>query len=235
MTRAHPSWKPLLEAAYQALSPQYRAFLEAQEGYFPTHFLAAFSSLSRQGTRAILFGQDPYPRYESAIGYAFIDGAVKGLFSPSGFSKPVNRATSLRNFLKMQLLSQGLLHPETLSQEAIAKVDKRGLIETMEELRANFERAGILLLNTALVFTCKEETSYHVKAFKPFMQVLLEGLSQENKELILFGNLAKDVEKLLPSYHAYTLVKTQHPYNIGFIHDAKVQAYFGPKCLLNKA
>lgn len=230
----HPSWQPLLGRAYEALAPQYRAFLEAKEGYFPAQFLAAFSSLGRHETKAILFGQDPYPRKESAIGYAFIDGAVGELFAPSGFSKPVNRATSLRNFLKMQLVSEGLLDSSNLSQEAIASANKQGLIGTMDALRRNFEREGILLLNTALVFTCKEETAYHAKAFKPFMQVLLEGLCGEGKELILFGNMAKEVEKLLPASHDYTLIKTLHPYNMGFIHDAKVQAYFGPKRLLQR-
>jgi len=230
----HSSWELVLQKAYRALSPDYRAFLEKKEGYFPVDFLAAFGSLSRANTKAILFGQDPYPRRESAIGYAFIDGAVEGLFSPSGFSKPVNRATSLRNFLKMQLLAQGLLSPDNLSQSAISNVDKQGLIGTMESLRQNFEHEGILLLNTALIFTCKEETSLHVKMFKPFMRTLLSELSGDNKELILFGNLAKEVEKLLPTSHGYTLIKTLHPYNIGFIHDAKVQAYFAPKRLLEK-
>ncbi|NLC28154.1 MAG: uracil-DNA glycosylase, partial [Campylobacteraceae bacterium] len=99
--RPHSSWEARIDAAINALSPEYRSFLEKSNNYFPTKWLAPFSSLPLKKTKAILFGQDPYPRYESATGYAFIDGAVEEIFSSSGFSKKVNRATSLRNFFKM--------------------------------------------------------------------------------------------------------------------------------------
>jgi uracil-DNA glycosylase len=227
----HASWEPLLARAWDALSPTYQSFLTHNAAYFPRNYLTAFT-LPKAKTKAILFGQDPYPRQESAIGVAFIDGAVKELFSATGFSKAVNRATSLRNFLKMQLILEGRLDAADLSQPAIAKANKAGLVDSMDALRANFEREGILLLNTALIFTCKEETKKHAKAFMPFMQTLLKAIANEERELILFGNLAKGVELLLPAQHRFSLIHTPHPYNLGFIHDAKAQAYFKDKHLV---
>ena len=219
-----------------ALDPQYRAFLEKNSGYFPNfdNFLNAFKTLSREDTHAILFGQDPYPREKSAIGYAFIDGMVDELFSDKGFSTRVNRATSLRNFLKMQLIAEGYLKQDDVSQEAIAKVDKSTFISSITDLKENFEANGILLLNTALIFTCKEESKNHVKAFMPFMETLMRYIAGDKKELILFGAMAKSVEKLLPFGHSYTLTKTVHPYNVSFISDENVQVYFGRMQLLQK-
>jgi len=231
-----PSWKEIVEYAYDGLSPKYREFLEKDKGYFPTfsNFLNAFHTLELKNTKYVLFGQDPYPRRESANGYAFIDANVKTLFSQKGFSKEVNKATSLRNFLKMLLLSDGYLKEEDLSQEAISKIDKSEFIDSIDALRENFERSGVLLLNTALVFTCKEDTKLHVKEFRVFMHRFLSRLSKYNIELILFGAMAKDIKKSLPSALEFKTVETPHPYNVGFITDEKVQKFFKPLHLFHK-
>ncbi len=230
------SWQEIIEYAYGGLSPEYREFLEKDEGYFPTfsNFLNVFHTLSLDKTKYILFGQDPYPRQKSANGYAFIDANVKSIFSLKGFSKEVNKATSLRNFFKMLLLCDGYLKENNLTQEAISKIDKSEFINSIDELRLNFERNGILLLNTALVFTCKEDTKLHVKEFRVFMQRLLSRLTEYNIELILFGSMAKDVKKSLPSALEFKTIETLHPYNIGFIADKKVQEFFKPFSLFRK-
>lgn len=228
------SWEKIIQYAYEGLSPTYREFLEKDEGYFPKyeHFLNAFKTLPLAKTKYILFGQDPYPRQESAIGYAFIDGAVETLFSESGFSKQVNRATSLRNFMKMLLVSEGMLTCKNLSQENIAKIDKKDFINSIYALRDNFEKNGVLLLNTALIFTCKEDSKYHVKEFQPFIQRLLSKLADKDVKLILFGSMAKDIQKSFSSALDFECVKTVHPYNIGFISDSSVQEFFKPMNLL---
>jgi len=229
-----PSWQEIIEYAYSGLSPKYREFLEKNSGYFPTYsnFLNAFHTLSLENTKYILFGQDPYPRIESASGYAFIDKNVKNLFSEKGFSKEVNRATSLRNFLKMLLLSEDYLSSDDLSQNAISKIPKDKFIDSIDELRLNFEKNGVLLLNTALIFTCKEDTKYHVKEFRVFMQRLLSRLVERKIKLILFGAMAKDIKKQLPAAIEFKTVETLHPYNIGFIHDSKAWDIFVPMKLL---
>ncbi|WP_456452171.1 uracil-DNA glycosylase family protein [Hydrogenimonas sp.] len=220
-------------SAYAALDPAYRAFVE--EGRCipdKPRIFNAFKTLPKERTRYILFGQDPYPRPESATGHAFIDGAVKEIFAPTGLSKAVNRATSLRNFVKMALVADGLLSPEDLSQQAIAALDKSALIATINELRQNFERNGVLLLNTALVFEDKKASPRHARAWRPFVRTLLSRLD-EGVELILFGSIAKSVEKI-PEAARFRSHRLEHPYNHTFVTNPKAHELFGPMRLLRK-
>ncbi len=82
--------------------------------------LAAFKR-ERSGVRYLLIGESPYPRRESANGIAFYDAAVGSLWSEQGLSKPVNRATSLRNIIKTALLAEGLL-----DKDADGKIPQSG-------------------------------------------------------------------------------------------------------------
>ncbi len=231
----HHSWQEIIEGAYAALDEAYRAFLEEDNGYFPNkaNYFNAFKTLPRNKVRYILFGQDPYPREESAGGYAFIDEKVKRLFSESGLSKEVNRATSLRNFIKMALVARGDLDVQDTSQKAIASVDKSMLIDSMLELRHNFEKNGVLLLNTALVFTDKRSSSKHIKAWQPFMQYLLNALREDAPTLILFGTHAKALRKSL-NLADFETTELEHPYNHTFISNEKALKLFGPMKLLEK-
>ena len=229
------SWESVLREAYAQLEEDYRKFLEEDRGYIPDreNYLNAFRTLPKEKVKYILFGQDPYPREESAKGYAFIDAKVKEIFSEKGLSKEVNRATSLRNFVKMALLARGDLHEEDLSQEAIARIDKRGLIDSIDALRLNFEKNGVLLLNTALIFTDKKSSSRHVKAWRPFIQTLLAALEEEHPKLILFGSHAKELKKRLP-LEKFETIEIEHPYNHTFIHNKNALNLFGPMNLLEK-
>jgi len=229
------SWESILQEAYASLEEEYRTFLEHDKDYFPSssHYLNAFKTLPRNKVKYILFGQDPYPRKESAGGYAFIDEKVETLFSDKGLSKEVNRATSLRNFIKMALLARGDLDKDDTSQEAIARIDKTLLINSIEELRVNFEKSGVLLLNAALVFTDKKSSVRHVKAWRPFIASLLEALEEDAPKLILFGTHAKALKKKLP-LEKFETIEVEHPYNHTFINNAKALALFGPMRLLEK-
>lgn len=229
------SWKSALCEAYDALDRTYRDFLEQNKGYFPSQaeYLNAFKTLPRHKVKYILFGQDPYPRKESAKGYAFIDAKVESIFSDTGLSKEVNRATSLRNFVKMALLARGDLEKEDLSQDAISKIDKKRFITSIEELRVNFEKNGVLLLNTALVFTDKQSSTKHVRAWRPFVQSLLASLEEEGPKLILFGTHAKELKKRL-SLENFETIELEHPYNHTFVSNKKALNLFGPMKLLEK-
>ena len=236
MIRSLPAdWHASIEAAHGALDPSYREFLAHDSSYFPdrSNYLNAFRTLPRSKVKYILFGQDPYPRRESAGGYAFIDTKVERIFSPTGLSKEVNRATSLRNFIKMALVARGDLSVEDTSQEAIASIDKTPLIETIDQLRRNFERAGVLLLNTALVFTQKQESTKHIKAWRPFVATLLESLRSEDITLILFGNHAKALQKDFDLSH-FESIALEHPYNHSFIGNPDALSLFTPMRLLEK-
>ena len=190
------SWREILQNSLSALDGEYLEFLKTDKNYFPDreNFLNAFKTLPLDKTRYILFGQDPYPRKESAIGYAFIDGKVDAIFSEAGLSKEVNRATSLRNFMKMVMVCDGKLKDD-FSKEAVAKVDKSSYIQNIHQLRENFEKNGVLLLNMALVFTTKEESKKHVKEWNSFVREFLKNLQENDIELILFGKMAEVLKK----------------------------------------
>ena len=228
-------WQEILQRAYESLEPEYRTFLETDASYFPSssQYLNAFTTLPRHKVKYILFGQDPYPRKESAGGYAFIDEKVQTLFSPTGLSKEVNRATSLRNFVKMALVAKGELQKDDLSQEAISQIDKHALINSIEELRINFEKNGVLLLNTALIFTDKKSSTKHVKAWRPFIESLLKELEEDAPKLILFGTHAKELKKRL-SLEKFETIEVEHPYNHTFISNEEVLKLFSPMNLLEK-
>ncbi len=227
--RTHPSWHKLLIECYNKLEPNYQEFLE-QGGYLPTNnrLFDAFA-MPKDELKYILFGQDPYPREASAIGVAFIDGAVKEIFSQNGLSKEVNRATSLRNFIKMALLAEGLIKDS--SQEAIASLDKRGLIDSIYELKSNFEKNGVLLLNAALIFEDKRKSNYHAKQWQPFIKHFLDSIDSKTK-LILFGNFAKAIEKKFNPKQKSILL--EHPYNNTFIQNINAHKLFSPMKLLFK-
>jgi len=226
------SWKGILENALNALDDEYLEFLKTDNSYFPDqkNFLNAFKTLPLEKTKYILFGQDPYPREESAIGYAFIDGKVGEIFGENGLTKEVNRATSLRNFIKMALLCDGALSDD-FSKEAVADVDKTSYIKTIDQLRENFEKNGVLLLNMALVFTNKEDSKKHVKAWNSFIKALLAGLKERDIELILFGKMAEVLEKI-DETKSFKKHMMPHPYNIGFIADSNAHRLFKPMRLL---
>ena len=228
-------WQPAVEHAYSRMGREYRDFLETNRGYIPDreNCFNAFRTLPRSEVKYILFGQDPYPRAESAGGYAFIDMRVKEIFSPTGLSREVNRATSLRNFVKMALLAGGYLSREDTSQAAIAQIDKTPLINTIEALRKNFEREGVLLLNTALIFTDKKSSARHIKAWRPFIEAILEAVAPQSPKLILFGSHAQSLKRSLP-LDVFETIETEHPYNHTFITNETVQALFRPMRLLEE-
>ena len=229
------SWESILEKAYSMLDIEYRSFLENDKNYFPSssNYFNAFKTLPRQNVKYILFGQDPYPRVESAGGYAFIDEKVETLFCSTGLTKEVNRATSLRNFMKMLLVARGDMATEDTSQNAISKVNREPLIDSILELRKNFEKNGVLLLNTALIFTDKKSSTKHVKAWRPFVQILLKELEEDNPKLILFGTHAKELKKKL-QLDKFETIEVEHPYNQTFISNTKAIELFGNMNLLEK-
>lgn len=91
-------------------------------------------------------------------GYCFMDAAVRDIWSDSGLSKQVNRATSLRNFVKMLLVADGMISPDQTGSDtmkeisAIARQEASPFIRTLPEMQETMIANGFLLLNAALVF-----------------------------------------------------------------------------------
>lgn len=229
----HNSWQSSIRASLQTVDPTYLNCLESNQTWLPgpLKIFNAFS-IPMQDTRYILFGESPYPRADSANGYAFWDAAVHDVWSANGLSKPVNRATSLRNFIKMLLIADQALTPDDCSQPAIARLDKTPYIKTCDELFLNLLSRGFLLLNASLVLS-ERAVAQDAKAWRPFMETLLTHLYQEipSVQLILFGKIAEAILRLPPAQQFKNLT-VEHPYNISFITNPKVINFFQPMQLL---
>ena len=233
LNAVHPSWQAAIQNALNAMDPTYLKHLYQTQSWLPGHnqIFNAFS-LPVDRIHYILFGESPYPRAQSANGFAFWDAAVKELWVESGLSKPVNRATSLRNFIKMLLVAEGVLNPTKTTQAHIAQVDKKPFVKTNTDLFNNLLKHGFLLLNASLIL---QETSVtkDAKAWQPFMANLLEFLYQQRPHCctILFGNIANKIEKLIKHPHVKKLY-SEHPYNHTFITNPTVIEFFNPLYLL---
>src|SRR3569832_1921754 len=161
LSLADPSWRPILLEGLKAMAAADPSYLPAlaQDAYLPTddRLFAAFAQ-PLDAVRYVLVGEGPYPRPESATGVCFMDGAVESLWSEKGLSKQVNRATSLRNFLKMLMVADGLLAQGNTTNEANTQDTKKARAnetpnkQTLTELQANLTRHGFLLLNATLVY-----------------------------------------------------------------------------------
>ena len=243
---AHPSWQPHLKNgldAVHAANPSYLANLERAH-FLPTQdrIFAAFSQ-AIDDVRYVLIGEGPYPREESATGICFMDGGVDVLWSEDGLAKKLNRATSLRNFMKMLLVAEGLLDEALTTKEAVAKARHLGmqqqppLIERLAQLQENLFRQGFLLLNASLVFRADVPPAQDAKAWLPFLCVILSALTAKNEnrkcevELVLWGKIAEQVRAMQES-HLFSLIIAEHPYNLSFVTNKLMQAFFKPMQLL---
>ena len=229
INQAHPQWQSILTHALQAMDESYLQSLHLNQEYLPC-FNQLFNAFSMPlcSVRYILLGESPYPRAQSANGYAFWDAAVGSLWSVKGLSKDVNRATSLRNLMKMLLLARGDLQDDC-SQEAIARLDKSAYIESAAELFNGLIERGFLLLNASLVYSAGK-VPYHARQWRGFMHRLLVALAEHNPsiQLILLGKIAAQV----PEASLFNGLVAEHPYNISFITNPAVIDFFKPMDLL---
>ena len=226
----HPEWRDILKKALNQMDTSYLESLLTDNQWLPglNRLFAAFSIPISQ-LRYVLLGESPYPRSASANGYAFWDNTVGSLWSPQGLSKEVNRATSLRNWIKMMLIARSDLSSDT-SQPSISQVDKSYLTQTAEELFMGMMAKGILLLNATLVYS-EGKVPYHARHWKPFMASFLEQLAliKPTVELILFGKIAETI----PQDKLPIGLVAEHPYNISFITNQRVIEFFQPLDLLS--
>ena len=245
---AHASWRPILEHGLEAMidaDPSYLSNL-AEDNYLPTQgrIFAAFAQPLHK-VRYVLVGEGPYPREQSATGVCFMDGAVELLWSEKGLSKQVNRATSLRNFMKMLLVAEGLLKEDSTSGDAMAHISLKAraigspFIQILTELQANLTRNGFLLLNAALVFRPHVQPAKEAKAWQPLLQRVFAALAGRDADgkrptLVLWGKIAEQL-KALEVTSQFPHAVSEHPYNLTFIGNDTMQKLFGPMHLLFKA
>ena len=219
------------------MDPAYLEKLSSAHSWLPgpEKIFNAFS-LPVERVKYILIGESPYPRASSANGYAFWDAAVTDLWSPQGMSKRVNRATSLRNFIKMLLVAENLLTPPHCAQPDILQIEKSPLTQTNDELFHRLQEEGFLLLNASLVLHphAKTEVRKDAKAWIPFLKEVITFLHEKRPqaEFLLFGKIANLIEHLVTT--PVNKLIAEHPYNHSFITNTQVLEFFRPLHLLKK-
>jgi len=231
----HPSWLPIIKIALADMEADYLQQLTITD-WLPGKE-AIFNAFSQPLThvRYVLFGESPYPRQASANGYAFYDAAVSTLWTTTGLDKRVNRATSLRNFIKMLLLAEGLLSKDNLSQQAIAAADKQQLIQTNQELFQHLLDQGFLLLNASLVLHARAPI-FDAKAWRPFLRHIINDLSKQSSSIkwLLFGRIAHKILPILQHVNPDQIIISEHPYNLSFIQQPNILQIFKPLQLLRR-
>ncbi len=248
LQRAHSSWQDILRQGLSAVEKNTPGYLDSLEntGFLPTQgrLFAAFSLPVGQ-VRFVLMGEGPYPREASASGYCFMDGAVQELWSADGLSKPVNRAVSLRNFIKMLLVADGYLQPDDTGKDAMKRFVENSLkpdqtfIQTGQELQANMIHSGFLLLNAALVFRKGVPAAKETRYWQPFLNTVLEALAARQADqklpviLVLWGKMAERFQSQFEGA-GYRIAVSEHPYNLSFIGNGVMQSLFQPLNLLKK-
>ena len=175
-----------------------------------------------------------------------MDGAVGDLWSESGLSKQVNRATSLRNFMKMLLVADGQLLPSETTGESIRRISQRvitdetSMIRTLSDLQDNLHRNGFLLLNATPVFRPAVPPAKESRAWQPFLRAVLDTLADHAGQfqkplpkLVLWGKIA---ERLLamPGSKRFQQLVSEHPYNLSFISHSGMLSLFSSMRLLQK-
>jgi uracil-DNA glycosylase len=230
--QVHHEWQQILADALATVDPDYLQSLLQDNSWLPGagQLLSAFKR-DRLGVRYLLIGESPYPRRESANGIAFFDAAVGELWSEQGLSKPVNRATSLRNILKTTLLAEGLLERDNegkVTQAAIAAIDKHRLVQTLDELFANLQQAGLLMLNATPVLHSERKPVQEARYWYAFLAQLLASIAEQATgqiTLLLWGKIAQQVEAM-PASKPYRKLVCEHPYNLSFIDNPHMLKLF---------
>lgn len=236
LASAHHSWHTCILQGLEKMDQRYLHELAKSSDWLPgsEKIFNAFS-LPLEQVKYVLFGESPYPREESANGYAFWDNAVNELWSPTGLNKKVNRATSLRNILKMMLVAADMLDSHHTGQENIAQLDKSSLVATNQELFQNFLRHGFLLMNASLVFRKSVRPQNDAKAWHPFLQVVIHELLRKRPEAtyLLLGKIANTIDAIIPETNANKFY-AEHPYNLSFIQNQGVLRFFRGLQLIKK-
>ncbi len=236
----HDQWRGILIDALEAVDADYLSQLLHSKDWLPgiDNLFSAFRR-DRLGVRYVLIGESPYPRRQSANGIAFYDAAVDELWSETGLSKSVNRATSLRNLIKIALLAEGYIEADSqgkISQASIARVDKSGMVQTMADLFQALENNGFLMLNATPVLHPERKPSLEAKYWHGFLLRLLEPLAtslSQTVTLVLWGKIAELIEPLEVA-NRYQKLVCEHPYNLSFIQNPVMQSLFREIGVLTK-
>lgn len=121
--------------------------------------------------RVVIFGQDPYPRKESAVGLAFLDGAVTSFQS-------TRLAPSLRNIIKGIFIARKMATPATNADSLRALMDEHILLPPEDWFSKLATDCGVLWINTSLTFESKDQAdlSKHLAMWEPVIRATIQDI-----------------------------------------------------------
>lgn len=179
--------------------------------------------------KVVVFGQNPYPRVESATGIAMFDNTFAD-WKDSQFGK----VTSVRCIIKAAAMSKLGIAKATSIADIRALLKKNDVVQPPEWFQAMLVQ-GVLLLNAALTASTNPEgppegksvsltTANHTSFWKPVVEAIVEEILKakaNSKDAadkgVVFAwwgahakNLRKIVEKLAAKYPGVTVAHVDH-------------------------
>ena len=150
---------------------QLDAFITPLERVMPQKdkIFHVFDYMSPADVRCVLFGEDPYPRITSACGVAFWDMEIRDW-------QKKTKGSSLKNILKALLVAEGKADYNSSIDECRAIALEIGF-PSPPALFGHWLGQGILLVNTALTYSGKEDKKTHLAFWRDFHRSLIQALN----------------------------------------------------------
>lgn len=183
----HDSWNDFLSPETVAkLKSIEEKIHDSKQEYTPhTASVLKFLKISLHEVKVLILGQDPYPQKGVATGRAFEVGTLKS------WDDKFNNI-SLKNIVRAiyyAYQSKYLKYSEIKNY-----IGFKFPIKSPDELFVEWEKQGVLLLNTS--FTCEVgKSNSHEKLWNEFTLMLLRYMAKNNQDItwFLWGNNAKSI------------------------------------------
>lgn len=213
--RLPPSWEIFLTPYFDLISfyKTLDLFISDLNNVIPdkNSIFKVFDYVQPEEVQCVLYGEDPYPRLSSACGIAFWDKEI------NSWDDKTN-GNSLKNILKAILVAQGKAYYTTPISRC-REIAKDENFLSPPDLFVHWLDQGVLLINTALTFSGKDDKKSHLEFWRDFHQALIKALNQRNKSpyYILWGNKAQRSEQEIYATidNPSKVIKQGHP---TFIH-----------------
>lgn len=195
------SWNDFLNSELVALLQdlEEKIFKENTEYTPKSSNVLNFLKVPLSKTKVVILGQDPYPQKGVATGRAFEVGTLQSWNNKFSNISLKNIIRAIYSAYNNQFLKYSKIKDE---------IGKTFLVKPPRELFIEWEKQGVLLLNTS--FTCEiGKSNSHEKYWKAFTNTLLNYISKANPDIIwfLWGNNAKaivsdiDIKNKIESMH----------------------------------
>lgn len=196
------AWHDLLKDVVATMEPDFPKFVNEMTIPAAKDLFTAFKWTAPDNVSVVIFGQDPYPRRESAGGVSFCDFMINSWNSPL--------PPSLRNIIKSVLISQNLATKSS-------KIDDlRKVLKNREEPKNWFKRLatknGVLWLNSSLTFLSKDPQNLkeHADFWAPFLAKIIEILKEKRVVFVLWGSVAANLKDFCEGKNS-KIVMNSHP------------------------